>query len=255
MIFSTKDTTTIHLIRTDNLKKGEIVLKRTLTKSGQYRCYMINEDGVSKSINKINFEGLLAPHINIATKIEKDENGFITSLTYPTTNLLDNAYLQFYNKVDEEDILYEFKIKGNTGIYNPVFKIENERIYTACDCKAGQEDMLCWHRSYILSENEKFLILNNRKEQLKLIHEASKTQGGTNMIRYARDRFPSNNSINAFNKTVPTIAIPKVKLPNFKLNNPLWLKIINAIPIGIFTLLFIISFAIALFLIINEYLK
>lgn len=243
------------MMRTKNLKKGEIVLKRALTKSGQYRCYIINEDRISKSINKMTFERLLETHLNIATKIEKDENGLIRLLTYPTTNLLDNAYIQFYNKVDEEDTLYEFEIRGNKGIYNPVFKIENGRIYTACDCQAGQEDMLCWHRSYILSGNTKFLISDSRKEQWKLVREASKTQGGINMINYARKRFPSNNPTNALSKLFSTVVIPQIKLSNYKSKIPLWLKIIIAIPIALLMILFIISFVIALLLEIKQHIK
>lgn len=67
-----------------------------------------------------------------------------------------NSYLLFYEKFKGSK-LYEFEIFGDTGAYKPVFKINEGKILSACNCKAGINDRLCWHRSYILHGKTKQL--------------------------------------------------------------------------------------------------
>lgn len=100
----------------------------------------------------------------------------------------------------EDTKTYTFKVKGNTGIYDCTFKIERDSFINTCNCKAAQDDMLCWHRSYVLSGLEEFIINNNRNDQLELIRRAATTRGGFNMLKYARDRF-LNKQTNDIKKT------------------------------------------------------
>jgi hypothetical protein len=183
-------------------------------------------------ISKERFDYIVKTFSGNPTEIIVAEDGICNYLKYTYEG---SDYAE--EKQDEpypDQVNYNFKINGRTGVYNVTFKIKKGKMITTCDCKAGQEDMLCWHRSYILSGNEKLLINNNRELQLKLIKEAFNTRGGNNMVRYANHRFSYEKyQSDPIKKT-------SVKPELFK-----WVKVLILIPLLIVMILIVILFVIA----------
>lgn len=47
--------------------------------------------------------------------------------------------------------LYNFHIKGEKGIYEASFKIDDGKLLTSCSCKYKNGEKICWHRYYVLT--------------------------------------------------------------------------------------------------------
>ena len=85
--------------------------------------------------------------------------------------------------------VYNFHLSGEQGIYEVVFRIDDENIESSCTCNYHSSQKYCWHQYYVLANKKHRLPEEEFAMQEELIAQLRKTSGGKELISHAKRKF------------------------------------------------------------------